>query len=116
MRRLFDDHPAAPVLLACFGLWVFLAVIVWSGASADAAAATVAPTERAVAARTCADRDALVSALATHAGRRLTATARTGAQTLEIMVAPDGAWTILVDDAAGMACVVAAGDAWRDVR
>ena len=104
----------ALALLKALSLTALVAGLALLGAVAHGSARPVASDERAVSAHACADRAALITALRERASREIVATARTGPQTIEVLVAPDGAWTMLVSAPRGLACVAAAGSDWSE--
>lgn len=71
------------------------------------------PTARAQAA--CADRDDIVSALASRYGEQPVAAGLAGERVIvEVFAAPAGAtWTILLTRPDGISCAILAGEAWR---
>jgi hypothetical protein len=71
----------------------------------------------AAAARVCGDRDALLKRL--EQGHEETPQAlglSSDGGVLEILVAPDGGWTILVTYPKRPTCIVAVGEAWQDLH
>lgn len=92
---------------AIIGLWpaIALPLIV---------AATPFP---ATAATPCYPRDAIQAHLAERYGERPVGIGVTAGQLVELLVRPDGtSWTILVIRTDGLACPVAAGEDWTDVK
>lgn len=65
----------------------------------------------------CADRNEIVSALASRYGERPAAAGLAGERlVVEVFAAPDGAtWTILLTRPDGVSCAILAGEAWRDI-
>ena len=102
------------VLLEALALAALVAALALLGAVVHASARPVAGDERAVSAHACADRAALITALRERTSREIVAVARAGPQTVEVLVAPDGSWTMLVTARRGLACVAAAGSDWSE--
>ena len=104
----------ALALLEGLSLTALLAALAPLGAVAHGSARPAASDERAVSAHACADRAALITALRERTSREIVAVARAGPQTVEVLVAPDGSWTMLVTARRGLACVAAAGSDWSE--
>src|SRR5215813_11012441 len=69
------------------------------------------------AASPCYPRDAIQAHLAERYGERPVGIGVTAGQLVELLVRPDGAsWTMLVIRPDGLACPVAAGEDWTDVK
>ncbi len=79
--------------------------------------ASSAATAQAVGAVACAERDAIVQRLERGFGEQQKGAGLvSAAQLVEVWRSDEtGTWTILMTDAEGMTCIVAAGEAWRDV-
>lgn len=61
----------------------------------------------------CGERAAMVAALEARFGERVAGHGLAGPNALvELFLGPEGGWTLLVSDARGLACVLAAGEAW----
>jgi len=79
------------------------------------AAAAVPST--ASAASPCYPRDELLALLAERYGERPAGAGISAGHLVELLARPDGAsWTILVIRPDGVACPVAAGEGWTDLR
>lgn len=79
------------------------------------AAAALLPA--ATAAGPCFPRDALHAHLAERYGERPVGTGVAAVQLVELLTRPDGAsWTIVVLRPGGLACPLAVGEDWTDVR
>ncbi|MSU91197.1 hypothetical protein GE300_16560 [Rhodobacteraceae bacterium 2CG4] len=73
-------------------------------------ASTAAPAQTA-----CAPRDTLVETLTARHGERLSSGGLTGPTVLiEVWTGESGSWTILMTDAKGTSCIVAAGQDWTE--
>jgi hypothetical protein len=71
----------------------------------------------AAAANVCGDRGVIVKRLEErHQERRRALGLSSEGAVFEVLVAPDGGWTILVTSAEKEACIVAVGEAWQMIR
>ncbi|MGH2367597.1 MAG: hypothetical protein ACRDI2_05305 [Chloroflexota bacterium] len=83
-------------------------------AALTVAAGTVIISPPAEAARVCGDRDAILKTLEQrHEETPLAIALTSGGAVLEVLIAQDGGWTIIVSPPRQPTCIVAVGEAWE---
>ena len=88
------------------------------GVGAAVSAATLLPAAPAAAQQLCLVHDNAVEELGKRYGEQVTARglAQDGKAMVEVFSNDEGAWTILVTDVNGRACVLANGEAWHAIE
>lgn len=67
--------------------------------------------------QSCAPRDALVGHLGSkYEESQVAGGLRTQTEIVEVWRSEQGSWTILVTDARGVSCIMAAGTHWREIE
>ena len=65
----------------------------------------------------CENREAVIAGLASQYSEKPVSMGYTAQGTiLEILASPDGSWTMIESSSDGTTCLVANGDAWRDMN